>query len=68
VEVLKLSNSTTAKADVKATGSLAHVLLYDGAATQLVSAEYNGATYQPWTSRPTALAFPLWQRDRYHRN
>ncbi len=59
VEALKLSNSTTAKADVKVNGSVAHALLYDGTATQLVSTEYLSGTYQLWSTRPTASSISL---------
>jgi large repetitive protein len=50
-EVLKLSDATNVKADVKVDGSVVHALLYAGSSTQLVSVEYAGDTYQPWTGR-----------------
>jgi len=51
MEVLKLSASTTTKADVKVAGSVVHALLYNGSGTQLVSVEYADSTYQPWSLR-----------------
>jgi large repetitive protein len=58
VEVLKLSSETGTRADVKSIGNLAHILLYD-ASPSLVSVEYSGGTYQPWSSRPSASAISL---------
>ncbi|MBK8784602.1 MAG: tandem-95 repeat protein [Anaerolineales bacterium] len=51
IEELKLSNATNTKADVKTSGDVAHILLYAGTTTQLVSAEYNGASYVTWSGR-----------------
>jgi hypothetical protein len=52
--VLRLSSSTSAKADVRPVGELAHVLLHAGS-SQLVSLQYVAAqqTYLLWTQRPT---------------
>ncbi|MDH3217801.1 MAG: T9SS type A sorting domain-containing protein [Candidatus Krumholzibacteria bacterium] len=60
-EVLSLSTSTNAKADVKVDGDVVHILLFEGTASQLVSAEYVTAagTYVPWTLRPTASSLTL---------
>ena len=51
--VLKISDSTDAQADVKAVGDVAHILLHD-ASPELISVEYVSGTntYQPWSSRP----------------
>jgi hypothetical protein len=51
--VLKLSANDSAKADVKPLGDLAHVLLYDDAATELVSLDYSSGIYELWPARPT---------------
>jgi hypothetical protein len=58
--VLRLSSSTTARADIKPVGELAHVLLYD-TAPSLVSLEYDSTqqTYVPWVVRPTATPVSL---------
>ena len=51
-EVLKLSTATNTKADVRSIGNLAHILLYNDPATQLVSVEFTGGTYQLWSRAP----------------
>lgn len=58
--VLQLSSSTGTRADVKAIGGVAHVLLY-GSSPSLVSIEYVSATttYQLWSARPTPTAISL---------
>ena len=58
---LKLSNVTTTKADVKAAGAVTHVLLYEGASSQLASIEYVPAiqSYQFWTARPDNVPITL---------
>ena len=58
--VLKISDSTSAQADVKAVGDVAHVLLHDGS-PELVSIEYvaGSHSYQPWTARPVATSISL---------
>ena len=60
-EVLKLSDRTDVKADVKVTGDLIHALLYAGTNTQLVSVQYNTGTgtYAPWSVRPAASSISL---------
>ena len=66
-EVLKLSDSTDVKADVKVTGDLIHALLYAGTNTQLVSAQYNTgtATYRALERcGPRRQPLPAQQRDR----
>ena len=61
-EVLKLSSNTSGiKADVKPSGNLVHILLYqEFSNAQLVSVEYTGTTYQLWSLRstPTDLSLP----------
>lgn len=52
VGVLKLSDETGTKADVKKVGNVVHVLLYDDD-SELVSVEYSGGTYQLWSLRPS---------------
>src|SRR5262245_17103393 len=58
--VLRLSSSTSARADARALGDVTHVLLY-GSPAQLVSVEYVAATntYRPWAARPTPTAITL---------
>ncbi len=60
--VLHLSDATDTHADAKVTASgVAHILLYRGVNSTLVSVEFVSAstTYQMWTSRPTAVALTL---------
>lgn len=61
VESLPLSDSVKAKADVVAVGSLAHVLLYEGPRSRLISLEYDpaGKKYHPWVDRISPTAVPL---------
>ena len=49
--VLKLSNNTDTHADVTDTGTVAHVLLYRGASSELASIAYAGGTYALWPTR-----------------
>ena len=58
--MLKLSDSTSIKADVKVAGNVAHALLYNGTSPQLVSADYNNGTgkYQPWALRGNGGVYP----------
>jgi hypothetical protein len=58
-EVLQLSASTDTRADVKVVGTLVHVLLFQGASTQLASLEYSGSTYQFWSTRPALVSINL---------
>ena len=60
-DVLKLTNATNSKADVKSIGNVAHVLLFEGVTSELVSVEYVPATnsYQPWSSRPAVAPVSL---------
>ena len=60
VEELKLSTAINTKADVKTIGDEAHILLYAGTTTQLISAEYNGASYVTWSGRaaPSNISLP----------
>ncbi|MBN2308626.1 MAG: T9SS C-terminal target domain-containing protein [Candidatus Hydrogenedentes bacterium] len=61
VDVLHLADSTTVKADVRAVGEVAHILLYDGVDSRLVSVEYDAGAnrYAPWSTRPQAVRIPL---------
>ena len=56
--VLQLSASTSAHADVKPVGNVAHVLLYGGS-TELVSVEFVAGAYQLWAIRPTTTSVTL---------
>ena len=56
--VLRLSAATDTQADTKVVGNLVHVLLY-GAAPELVSIEFVGGSYQPWSLRPTSTSVSL---------
>jgi hypothetical protein len=59
-QALRLSTNVNAKADVKASGDLTHILLVNGGSTQLASIEYVGAgSYAPWTLRPGLVSIPL---------
>lgn len=56
--LLKLSSRSSVHADVKAVGDLAHVLLYNGIASELVTIQYSAAAatgYAPWTMQPEAV-------------
>ncbi len=53
-DVLQLSTNTGTKADVKAVGDDAHVLLFAGATSQLVSLHYGANTYSI-SSGPTSI-------------
>ena len=59
--VLRISTDTGTKADVKKVGDIAHILLWDGTSTELVSVEYVQAStnYQLWTQRATATPIAL---------
>lgn len=58
--VVRISDRTDVRADVKVVGDVAHVLLH-GPTTSLVSVEYvaSSNSYQPWSQRPTATAVSL---------
>ncbi|MFD2247973.1 InlB B-repeat-containing protein [Pontibacter ruber] len=55
--VLRLSTKTTSKADCKMVGNVAHILLFQGASSQMVSVEYISATgtYQLWSKRTSTV-------------
>jgi hypothetical protein len=59
--VLKLSTSNSTHADVKTIGDVTHVLLFDGANTQLASVQYVAAShsYEFWSARPANVNLPL---------
>jgi hypothetical protein len=62
LNVFKISNSSTGRADIKVVGNVAHIFLYKGAsASQLVSLEYVPAqnTYKLWTVRKQAVGLNL---------
>lgn len=58
--VLRLSSSTSAKADTLSLGDVAHVLLQQSSG-QLISVQYDALhhTYELWAERPTATAVNL---------
>ena len=59
--VLELSSSINSHADVKAVGNITHILLFEGASSELVSIEYVPVayTYQLWTARSTNVPITL---------
>ena len=59
--VLRLSTRTSSKADTKMVGNAAHILLFQGASSQLVSVEYSEAlgTYQLWSKRTSTVGLNL---------
>ena len=59
--LLRLSTSTSVRADARAQGDLAHILLWNSGSTQLVSVEYQPGTdsYALWSFRPTATSVNL---------
>src|SRR5690606_24919951 len=63
--VLKLSSRTSTKADCKIVGSTAHILLYQGTQSQLVSVEYNHASgsYLLWAKRLSTVDLILTSRS-----
>ena len=59
-EVLKLSDPHRRQSRRQShLDNVAHILLYAGTNTELVSVEYSGGTYQLWTSRPAASPISL---------
>ncbi|MGW6003977.1 LamG-like jellyroll fold domain-containing protein [Oerskovia enterophila] len=58
--VVRISDRTDVRADVKVVGDVAHVLLH-GPTTSLVSVEYvaSSNSYQPWSQRQTATTVSL---------
>ncbi|OCI32672.1 LamG-like jellyroll fold domain-containing protein [Oerskovia enterophila] len=58
--VVRISDRTDVRADVKVVGDVAHVLLH-GPTTSLVSLEYVASSnaYQPWSQRTTATTVSL---------
>jgi hypothetical protein len=59
--ILKLSTLTTSKTDCKVVGDVTHILLYQGASSQLVSVEYVPAsqTYKLWSHRTSTVGLTL---------
>jgi hypothetical protein len=59
--VLQISANTDTHADVKPVASVAHILLYRGTSSQLVSVEYVAPshTYQLWSVRSSAVSLAL---------
>lgn len=61
INLLHLSDSANIKADTKAIGNMAYILLFHGAESELVSLEYDVAhkVYNPWTERPNPAPIEL---------
>ena len=61
VKALKLSNSTTVKADVLPVRDVVHILLFNGENTTLVSVEYDTGLkrYVKWKQRPDLVNIEL---------
>ncbi|MFO7719647.1 MAG: fibronectin type III domain-containing protein, partial [Gillisia sp.] len=61
INVLRLSNRTSSKADTKKLGNAAHILLFQGASSQLVSVEYSEVlgTYQLWSKRTSTVGLKM---------
>jgi hypothetical protein len=59
--VRRLSTRTSTKADCKVVGDVAHILLFQGASSQLVSVEYSPAqgTFQLWSHRTSTVELNL---------
>lgn len=59
--VLKLSSRTTSKADCKMVDNVAHIFLYQGASSQMVSVEYipSEGTYKLWSKRTSTVGITL---------
>ncbi|HSI76545.1 MAG TPA: fibronectin type III domain-containing protein, partial [Lunatimonas sp.] len=55
--VLRLSTRTSSKADCKMIGTSAHILLFQGASSQLVSVEYSevSGSYELWSKRTSTV-------------
>lgn len=55
--ILKLSNKTTSKADCKLVGNVAHILLFQGSSSQMVSIEYfsDEGIYKLWSKRTSTV-------------
>jgi hypothetical protein len=61
-DVLQLSSNPNAQADYELDQDLAHVLLFDGSASQLASLQYvpgSPGTYQFWPDRPGLVSVPI---------
>ncbi len=58
-EVLKLSNRTDTKADVKVAGTIAHILLFADSNTQYSTVEFVAGTYQLWSTRTSLVGISL---------
>lgn len=59
--LLHLSDSTNIKADTKAIRNMAHILLFHGAESELVSLEYDveRKVYKPWIEQPHGAPIEL---------
>jgi hypothetical protein len=54
----QITTNKSVHADVKLVGNVAHVLLYDGEASQLASLQYDGGPdnrFEPWSLRPNLV-------------
>lgn len=61
INLLHLSDSTNIKADTKAIGNMAHILLFHGVESELISLKYDivSKVYKPWTVRPYPVQIVL---------
>ena len=59
--VLRLTTRTSSKADCKVKGDLTHILLYQGASSQMASVEYDytQGTYKLWSRRTSTVGLTL---------
>lgn len=59
--VLRLSSSTSSKADCKVAGAVTHIFLYQGRSSQFVSVEYDpgNTTYKLWSHRTSTVGLYL---------
>lgn len=57
----RITTNSSVHADVKLVGDLAHVLLFDGANTQLATLQYDLADnrFEAWAARPQLVNLPL---------
>src|SRR5687768_143448 len=61
-QILKLSNTSSFRADAKEHGDVTHILLFNGSSSSLASIEYvsgTPGTYHLWSQRPTLTSVSL---------
>ncbi|WP_159439873.1 InlB B-repeat-containing protein [Pontibacter lucknowensis] len=59
--ILRLTTRTSSKADCKVAGDVTHILLYQGASSQMASIEYDYAqgTYKLWSRRTSTVGLTM---------